>query len=96
VFKAWDGVDRGPLPTGTAREIAQNGRNDLRDPAIAICPPIADVLGALAATDAWMHEMSGSGATCFALYESADLRDKAAEKLQSGHPEWWQMKGKLR
>jgi len=96
VFKAWDGVDRGPLPSGTAREIAQAGRNDLRDPAIAICPQIGDVLAALEATDPWMHEMSGSGATCFALYESAEIRDKAAQKLHSDHLEWWQMKGKLR
>lgn len=96
VFRAWDGVDRGPLPAGTARQIAQNGRNDLRAPAIAICPAIADVLAALAATDPWMHEMSGSGATCFALYETAEIRDRAAQRLQSDHPDWWQMKGSLR
>jgi 4-diphosphocytidyl-2-C-methyl-D-erythritol kinase len=96
VFKAWDGVDRGPLPSGSAREIARHGRNDLRDAAVAICPVIAEVLGALEATDPWMHEMSGSGATCFALYESAEIRDRAAQELHSVHPGWWQMKGRLR
>ncbi|WAT18516.1 4-(cytidine 5'-diphospho)-2-C-methyl-D-erythritol kinase [Aurantiacibacter sp. MUD11] len=96
VFKAWDGIDRGPLPGGSARKIAQEGRNDLRDPAIGICPEIAEVLQALAATDPWMHEMSGSGATCFALYETAEIRDIAAQKLASGHSGWWQMKGLLR
>ncbi|MWV27854.1 4-(cytidine 5'-diphospho)-2-C-methyl-D-erythritol kinase [Aurantiacibacter rhizosphaerae] len=96
VFKAWDGKDRGPMPHGTAREIAQAGRNDLRDPAISICPAIADVLSALEASDPWLHEMSGSGATCFALYESAEIRDRASQKLAFDHPDWWQMKGQLR
>ena len=96
VFKAWDGIDRGPLPEGAARTIARTGRNDLREPAITICPQIAEVLDALDATDPWMHEMSGSGATCFALYESVQVRDRAAQKLASDHADWWQMKGRLR
>ncbi len=96
VFAAWDRIDRGPLPAGTAREITIAGRNDLRDPAIAICPEIATVLAALEATRPWMHQMSGSGATCFALYESAEIRDSAAQKLASDHSDWWQMKGFLR
>ena len=96
VFRAWDGIDRGPLPGGTARQIASAGRNDLRVPAISICPQIADVLGALETTDAWMHEMSGSGATCFALYETTEIRDTALQRLASDHSGWWQMKGQLR
>ena len=96
IFKAWDGVDRGELPKGKASAIARSGRNDLRAPAIAICPPIAEVLEALSATNCWMHEMSGSGATCFALYESTEIRDTAVQTIQSSHPEWWLMKGLLR
>ena len=96
VFKAWDSIDRGPLPDGSARTIAREGRNDLRAPAIEICSQIATVLDALQATDPWMREMSGSGATCFALYESAEIRDSAAQKLQLDHSDWWQMKGFLR
>ena len=96
VFKAWDGEDRGALPEGTAREIARKGRNDLRAPAIAICPSIADILGELAADDPFQAEMSGSGATCFALYDDTQARDAAAARIAEAHPEWWQMKGKLR
>ena len=96
VFKGWDGEDRGALPKGTAREIAQNGRNDLRSPAIELCPAIADVLERLGQTDPWMCEMSGSGATCFALYESAEHRDRAARVLKEREPQWWQMSGILR
>jgi len=96
VFKAWDGKDRGPLPSGTAREIAQSGRNDLRDPAISLCAEIAEVLARLGETLPWMAEMSGSGATCFALYESTDKRDEAAQMLGKLEPDWWQMLGCLR
>lgn len=96
VYQAWDQMDRGPLPTGSARKIAQEGRNDLRDPAISLCPQIADILECLAKTEPWLHEMSGSGATCFALYDSAEHRDRAARAIAEMHPEWWQMSGALK
>ena len=100
VFAAWanmgDGEDRGPLPDGPASNIARNGRNDLRDPAVRLCPQIADVLDSLNNTDPWMCEMSGSGATCFALYKSAEHRDRAARVLAELEPHWWQMVGSLR
>ncbi|MEC8773112.1 MAG: 4-(cytidine 5'-diphospho)-2-C-methyl-D-erythritol kinase, partial [Pseudomonadota bacterium] len=40
--------------------------------------------------------MSGSGATCFALYDDVADRDAAAAAIESDHPGWWQMKGTLR
>lgn len=96
VFAAWDGVDRGPLPDGPASKIAREGRNDLEKPAIQLCPVIADVLEGLNDTDPWMSAMSGSGATCFALYQAEAQRDRAAAIFVDQHPEWWQMSGKLR
>jgi 4-diphosphocytidyl-2-C-methyl-D-erythritol kinase len=96
VFKAWDGHDRGPLPTGTAREIALNGRNDLEAPAITLCPAIADVLATLRNTAPWLTRMSGSGATCFALYDTPAQRAAAAAHIAARHPDWWQMPGALR
>ncbi|MEO5597988.1 MAG: 4-(cytidine 5'-diphospho)-2-C-methyl-D-erythritol kinase [Novosphingobium sp.] len=96
VFKGWEGLDRGPLPTGDARAIALAGRNDLESPAIALCPVIADVLAELEQSNAWLARMSGSGATCFALFEAADVMTKAMESLQSRHPDWWLLAGKLR
>ncbi|MEL6529215.1 MAG: 4-(cytidine 5'-diphospho)-2-C-methyl-D-erythritol kinase [Pseudomonadota bacterium] len=96
VFKAWDGKDRGPLPIGTAREIAEQGRNDLREPAIKICPQIADVLAELDRDAAWKVEMSGSGATCFALYSTTSARDDAARRIAEARSDWWQLPGKLR
>ena len=69
VFAGWDGQDRGPLGQhGSADWRA--GRNDLAAPAIALQPVIADVLAWLQSLPgASFVRMSGSGATCFALFE---------------------------
>jgi 4-diphosphocytidyl-2-C-methyl-D-erythritol kinase len=40
--------------------------------------------------------MSGSGATCFALYESAQACEEAAAQIAEAHPGWWRMQGALR
>lgn len=96
VFKAWDGQDRGPLPEGAVSHIARTGRNDLEAPAISLCPEIADVLALLAETDAWLVRMSGSGATCFALYDSTARRDEGSALVRAQRPDWWQLAGALR
>ncbi|PKB24906.1 4-diphosphocytidyl-2-C-methyl-D-erythritol kinase [Novosphingobium kunmingense] len=93
VFAGWDGVDRGPMPGGPVSAIALGGRNDLEAPAIGLCPAVGEVLAALAATRPWLARMSGSGATCFALYESASARDAAQAAMPPG---WWTMTGALR
>lgn len=93
VFKGWDGIDRGPMPAGTARAIALAGRNDLEAPALALCPAIGEVLAALEGTGPVLARMSGSGATCFALYDNIDQRD-AAQTAMPAH--WWTLAGKLR
>lgn len=93
VFKGWDGIDRGPLPQGSVRQIALGGRNDLEAPAIALCPAIGGVLSALRETGAWLVRMSGSGATCFALYNSAEGRDAAQNAMPA---DWWTLAGALR
>lgn len=93
VFKAWDGIDRGPLPQGDLRTIMLEGRNDLEAPALGLCPVIGDVLSALRATDPVLARMSGSGATCFALYTDAAQRDAAQAAMPA---DWWTLAGALR
>ena len=93
VFAGWDGIDRGELPQGTARQIALGGRNDLEASALTLCPAIGEVLAALRETSAWLVRMSGSGATCFALFDTTEQRDLAAAAI---NPVWWQMSGILR
>ena len=93
VFKGWDQIDRGPMPSGDLRLIALHGRNDLEPSAIALVPRIADVIAALQSSGAWLARMSGSGATCFALYHDTEARDAAAAALP---PAWWRLAGALR
>ncbi|WP_243406027.1 4-(cytidine 5'-diphospho)-2-C-methyl-D-erythritol kinase [Sphingosinicella sp. YJ22] len=88
VFKAWAGVDRGPLDADLI------GRNDLETPARTIAPVIGDVLEALAG--ARFAQMSGSGATCFALYDSEAERDEAQARICAAHPNWWTLASRLR
>jgi len=97
VFKGWDGVDRGALAGGDPLAAAHAGRNDLEAPAIAMQPVIADAISALAAMPgARLARMSGSGATCFALFGTADERDAARDAIENRFPGWWTLATLLR
>ncbi|QIK96092.1 4-(cytidine 5'-diphospho)-2-C-methyl-D-erythritol kinase [Sphingomonas sp. HDW15A] len=88
VFARWDGIDRGPLDDW------RTGRNDLETPARKIAPAIGDVLKWLAGqAGANLVRMSGSGATCFALFVSEEKRDHAAVSVPS---DWWHLASFLR
>ena len=88
VFAAWDGVDRGPLPDGDLLARAKAARNDLETPATALAPVIAEVRALLdTAPGAILARMSGSGATCFALFDSAATRLAAARTAAARG--WW-------
>ena len=90
VFAAWDRSDRGPLPDGDALTIALQGRNDLEPPARALAPAIDTVLAMLGqASGVLLAHMSGSGATCFALFERAADRTAAATAIRAARPDWW-------
>ena len=88
VFQGWDGVDRGALPPGSLLARALAGRNDLAPSARALAPVIGEVETFLAAAPGvLLARMSGSGATYFALFESADQRDVAAAEAE--RKGWW-------
>jgi 4-diphosphocytidyl-2-C-methyl-D-erythritol kinase len=88
VYSRWNGEDKGPLGDWWA------GRNDLEPIAVEMVPLIGAVL-------AWLHvqpgvgfvRMSGSGATCFALFDSAEARDAAETAVPR---EWWKLATFLR
>ena len=91
VFAGWDGHDRGgidpALPLGALR-------NDMTAAATALQPMIVDVLAALAAGgEAALVRMSGSGATCLALYPDCAARDRAAAALAGTG--WWLCKTRI-
>ena len=68
----------------------QDQRNDLQKPAMKLCPEIGNVLHAF-----WdvggclLARMSGSGATCFGLFETVEAARKAAAQISANHPDWW-------
>lgn len=97
VFKARRGDFSAPAPLDEhARDAAElamalaKRHNDLTAPAITVAPVIAEVLKALEHTDDHLLvRMSGSGATCFALYGGAGSAEAAAAALRTAHPAWW-------
>ncbi len=89
------GVER-KMPPGRFRDMADllrfldASKNDLEEPAKRIQPLIGDVLKALSALPgALFARMSGSGATCFALFPDDDSCIRAAKTLSAAKPDWW-------
>jgi 4-diphosphocytidyl-2-C-methyl-D-erythritol kinase len=65
-------------------------RNDLEEPARRLAPVIGAALGALRWTPACrLARMSGSGATCFGLFETEAAATEAAAALRAREPRWW-------
>ncbi len=96
VFARWDGHDRGALPTVPQWRDMAEARNDLSFAAVQLAPAIAEVRAALAnRAGARLVRMSGSGATCFAVFGSAAERDAAAGHLRAEHPDWWLLATRL-
>lgn len=62
-------------------------RNDLQLPALGLAPVIKDVLTML--EGARLTRMSGSGATCFGIYDSLDTARAAADRIVQARPDWW-------
>jgi 4-diphosphocytidyl-2-C-methyl-D-erythritol kinase len=90
---SWDGV---PDAAALARLLAAT-RNDLELPARRLAPAIGDVLDALqAASGSLLARMSGSGATCFALFANVAAAQAAAAELTAARPGWWVVATRLR
>jgi 4-diphosphocytidyl-2-C-methyl-D-erythritol kinase len=87
-------TDRGPLPETLSFPVLlrwlEAGRNDLEGPAIALAPVIGEVLGQLRRLPGCLvARMSGSGATCWALFANASDLEAAAGTLAVARPVWW-------
>jgi 4-diphosphocytidyl-2-C-methyl-D-erythritol kinase len=78
-----------PAPSALLADIA-SGRNDLEQPAIELEPVIADVLSVISKLPGCrLARMSGSGATCFGLFETNAAATAAARTVRVGYPQWW-------
>ncbi|WP_375197639.1 4-(cytidine 5'-diphospho)-2-C-methyl-D-erythritol kinase [Sphingobium sp.] len=97
VFAGWDQVDRGPLDARNMEQLIIDGRNDLEAAAIIEAPVVAEVLAVLkSCAGVRMTRMSGSGATCFALFDTESHRASAAVAVRGAHPGWWVAETRIR
>ncbi|HEY2071445.1 MAG TPA: 4-(cytidine 5'-diphospho)-2-C-methyl-D-erythritol kinase [Rhizomicrobium sp.] len=68
----------------------ERSTNDLEAPAKALCPQIREVIDALCSDpSSYVVRMSGSGATCFGIFDSAEDARVAAATIADAHPDWW-------
>lgn len=100
VFKAFkeagsafdDVLGQGVSPWDSLEVLEQNTRNSLEVPAVAACPEVAEVLAFLHGLEGvQMVRMSGSGATCFAVFANRDAAEDARKTAEKCHPDWWFM-----
>jgi 4-diphosphocytidyl-2-C-methyl-D-erythritol kinase len=65
-------------------------RNDLEAPALEVAPVIDAVLSSIKEQKGChLARMSGSGATCFGLFEEEEAAEMAARDILERHPDWW-------
>ena len=96
VFSALDRRDNAPLPApaglddrGAFLHWLATTRNDLEPPARRLVPEITDCLSALTDAGAAFVRMSGSGASCFGIFDGADAACSAATLLRRQKPDWF-------
>ena len=96
VFKALASADNEDLPRPpdhfdfhSMRNWLETTRNDLGPAADAIAPSVRYGLAALTKADAGFARMSGSGATCFGLYETGNVAKRAAAIIRKRQPNWF-------
>ncbi|MCT7373616.1 4-(cytidine 5'-diphospho)-2-C-methyl-D-erythritol kinase [Chelativorans salis] len=96
VFAALERRENPPLPPfqggGGVAEIVRwlnSARNDLEAPALMLMPEIGIALKALRSEGALIVRMSGSGATCFGIFETEGQAQAAEKAIGSRRPEWF-------
>lgn len=97
VFKALENRDNPPMPETLPAwpdapalvAFLQDCRNDLEPPASRLMPQIASCLDAIRDQGAQLARMSGSGATCFGLFDTRAQARTAGDRIAAAHPDWW-------
>lgn len=80
--------EEAPRSVRDLAELLEDRTNDLSDAAATLSPVVMDLLREIeAAPGCRLARMSGSGATCFGLFDDADTAERAAETLRSR--DWW-------
>lgn len=96
VFAALASRENGALPPPPARvdfhslrNWLEETRNDLQKPAQRLAPGIEAAIAALDRAGSGFSRMSGSGATCFGLFETGNVAKRAAAAIRARHPDWF-------
>lgn len=96
VFRELKNRENAPLPNPPApvdfhslRNWLDLTRNDLQQPAETLAPPIGAAIQALDRAGSGFTRMSGSGATCFGLFETGNVAKRAAAQIRQRHPDWF-------
>ena len=104
IFKTFSGKEFSSAFTfrkeyATAADLAEDlskTTNDLYTPAVQLQPVIGEVLSLLRRDERCLFAaMSGSGATCFGLYEDKNAAESAALEIAKAQPSWWVMPTRL-
>ena len=75
---------------GLVSWLRENTRNDLQASSTQLVPAVGKVLDTLeAAPGCGLARLSGSGASCFALFEDRHALRDASEQIREAHPDWW-------
>lgn len=89
----------GPPPARAMPDVIEwlsEQRNDLEPAALEEAPVIADVLALLRTSPGCgLARVSGSGATCFGLFDDEGLAREAEARIAALHPDWWLASGRL-
>lgn len=103
VFRAYEGPFSAPAEdpdpavdqAGLLDWLRAHG-NDLQPPATRLAPVIGDVIAAIGSErECRLARMSGSGATCFGVFDTNDACRSAESRLQAQYPDWWVAAGQL-
>ena len=95
-FTAGEQPRAAPSDAAALLDLLRRCRNDLTEVALSLMPDIAAVLARLAdLPDAYLSRMSGSGATCFALFADRQAAERAAAMLTAAERRWWVRAGAL-
>ena len=95
IFKAFDSIERENEPErnasqGSLLKRALAGQNDLQAVAIKKAPIIDQVLSQIEMQDGCqLSRMSGSGASCFGLFETMEASQVAANAIRTSNSQWW-------
>ncbi|MCA0423318.1 MAG: 4-(cytidine 5'-diphospho)-2-C-methyl-D-erythritol kinase [Proteobacteria bacterium] len=79
-----------PPDIATLLALIAEGRNDLQPAATRVQPIIGDVIDQISRQkDCVIARMSGSGATCFGIFETLDATFEAVRTLRRLRSNWW-------